>query len=77
MVTNMCYKECEVLIQVKTWVNIVKLGRMEYNVILGMNWLSTHRAHVDCHQKRVIFKMEEVPEITFEWVRKEMMIQTI
>jgi len=38
MVTNMYYKECEVMIgEVKTWVNLVKLGEMEYNVILGID----------------------------------------
>jgi len=79
MVTNMYYKECEVMIgEVKTWVNLVKLGKMEYNVILGIDWLSTHRAHVDCHQKKkVTFKMEWVLEITFEGVRDEIMTQTI
>ena len=57
--------------------DLVKLGRMEYDVILGMSWLSTHHAHVDCHQKRVTFIMEGIPEFTFEGVRDEMKIQII
>ena len=59
MVTNMYYKECEVMIgEVKTWVNLVKLGKMEYDVILGIDWLSTQCAHVDCHQKEK--KIEDI-----------------
>jgi len=42
---------------------------MEYDAVLGMDWLSMHHAHVDCHHKRVTFKMKEIPEFTFEGVR--------
>jgi len=50
---------------------------MEYDVILGMDWLSTHHAHVDCHQKRITFKMEGIPEFTFEGVKDEIKMQII
>jgi len=56
---------------------LVKLGRMEYDAILGMDWLSTYHAHVDCHQKRVTFKMEEITEFTFEGVKNEKRIHII
>ena len=52
--------------EVKTWIDLIRLGGMEYDVILGMDWLSTHHAYVDCHHKRVTFKMKEIPEFTFE-----------
>ena len=43
IIASMCYKGCEVMIgEVKTWVDLIKLGRMEYDAILGMDWLSTH-----------------------------------
>jgi len=38
---------------------------MEYNIILGIDWLSTYHASVDCYKKRVIFKMKGVPEFIF------------
>ena len=50
---------------------------MEYDAILGMNWLSTHHAHVDCLQKRVTFKMERISEFTFEGVKNGKRIQII
>ena len=38
----------------------------EYDAILGLNLLSTHHAHVNCHQKRVTFKVKGIQEFTFE-----------
>jgi len=38
MVTNMYYKESEIMIrEVKTWVNLIKFGKMEYDVILRID----------------------------------------
>ena len=65
------------IVEVKTWFDLVKLERMKYDAILGMDWLSTRHAHVDCHQKRVTFKMEEIPEFTFKRVRDEIEMQII
>ena len=67
MVVSMYYKECEVMIgKVRTWVDLVKLWRMDYHVILEMDWLLTHHAHVDCHQNRVTSKMGGISECSFE-----------
>jgi len=55
--------------EVKTWVDLIKLVRMEYDAILGMDWLSTHHTHVDYHQKRITFKMKGILEFTFEGVK--------
>ena len=63
--------------EVKSWVDLVKLGRIEYDSILGMEWLSTHNAHIDCNQKRVTFKIEGIPEFTFEGVKNGKKIQII
>ena len=56
---------------------LVKLGRMEYDAILGMDWLSTHHAHVDCHQKRITFKMEGISEFIFKGVKNRKRVQII
>ena len=50
---------------------------MEYNVILGMDWLSTCHAHVDCHQKWVTFKIEGVPKSTYEGTKNKQSIPII
>ena len=63
LTTNVYYKGCEIIIgEMKTQADQIKIGEMEYDLILGMDWLSTYRAHVDCHQKRIIFKLEGAPE---------------
>ena len=63
--------------EVKMWVDLIRLGGMEYDTILRMDWLSTHHAHVDCYHKRVTFKMKGIPEFTFEGVRNREKIQII
>ena len=63
----MYYKECEIKIgEIRTLVDLVKLGGMEYDVILGMDWLSACCAKINCPQKRIIFKMDGVLEFIFE-----------
>jgi len=38
MIASMCNKRCEVMIgEVKSWVDLVKLGRMEHDAILEMD----------------------------------------
>jgi len=49
----------------------------EYDAILGLNLLSTHHAHVDCHQKWVTFKMEGISEFSFEGVKNGKRIRII
>ena len=51
----------------ETSIDLIKLG--EFDAILGMDWLSACSAHVDCNGKRIIFKMEGVPEFIFEGVK--------
>ena len=36
--------------------DLIALPFHEYDLILGMDWLSKHRAIVDCDKKSVVFK---------------------
>ena len=38
----------------------------DFNVILGMDWLSTHCASVDCFTKKVVFQKSGFPELEFK-----------
>ena len=40
-------------------INLIKLGEIEFDAILGMDWLSACGAHVDCNSKMIIFKRKE------------------
>jgi len=55
--------------EMETSIDLIKLGEMEFDAILGMDWLSACSAHVDCNGERIIFKMEGVSEFVFEGVK--------
>ena len=46
-------------------VNLVLLDVMDFDEILGMDWLSKHYATVDCQRKEVIFRIPNVEEFKF------------
>jgi len=67
LIASTRYTNCEVIIgEMKTFVDMIKLGEMEFDAILGMDWLTASGAYVDCNKKRIIFKMEGTPEFMFE-----------
>ena len=45
--------------------DLVLLDVMDFDVILGMDWLSQHYATVDCQRKEVIFRILDVEEFKF------------
>jgi len=45
MVARTKYGECEITVEgVKTIIDLIKLGEIEFDIILGMDWLSTYKA---------------------------------
>ena len=53
MIFRSRYKDYEVVIgEVKTYINLIRLGEMDFNVILGMDWLAARHAYIDCYEKR-------------------------
>ena len=46
--------------------NLIPLEMWDFDVILGMDWLSTHRASVDCFTKKDVFWKLGFPELEFE-----------
>ena len=45
--------------------DLVLLDVMDFDVILGMDWLSQHFATVDCRRKEVIFRIPNEEEFKF------------
>nr|GFC69777.1 putative reverse transcriptase domain, aspartic peptidase domain protein [Tanacetum cinerariifolium] len=41
----------------------------DFDIILGMDWLTEHRATIDCHSKRVIFGNLNNPEFIYHGSR--------
>ena len=45
--------------------DLVLLDVMDFDVILGVDWLSQHYAIVNCRRKEVIFRILNVEEFKF------------
>ena len=55
---NRVYKNCPIIIHDrKFFVDLISLPFSEYDLILGMDWLSKHQVIVDCDKKYVALKM--------------------
>ncbi|RVW90602.1 hypothetical protein CK203_038739 [Vitis vinifera] len=47
-------------------VDLVLLDLQDFDVILGMDWLASYHAYVDCFRKRVTFSIPSQPDFSFE-----------
>ena len=57
---NRVYRDCPIRIREYEFPGyLIKLSFKEFDVILGMGWLSRHQVVVDCRIKRVTFKDTE------------------
>ena len=46
------------------------LKMTDFDVILGMDWLSSHRASMDCFTKKIVFRKPGYPKLKFEGNRR-------
>ena len=51
------------------FVDLIALPFHEFDLILGMDWLSKHRAIVDCDKKTVVLKCSDLSEVTVHGIR--------
>ena len=60
------YRDCPIKIREYEFLrNLIELSFKEFNVILGMDWLSRHQAIVDFRMKRVTSRTPNEDEVTF------------
>jgi hypothetical protein len=58
--------DCSIIIGGRTLLaNLVVFEMVGYDVILGMDWLSKHHAHINCQRKEIIFRLPGAEEFTF------------
>ena len=43
--------------------NLIPLKMTDFDVILEINWLSSHRASMDCFTKKIVFRKPGYPEL--------------
>ena len=66
VIVNKVYRDCPIQIQEYEFpVDLIELSFKEFDVILGMDWLSRHEVMVDCRMKRVTLRTSNEDEVTF------------
>ncbi|XP_070032908.1 uncharacterized protein [Nicotiana tomentosiformis] len=66
IVANHVYRDCTVLINDRpTSIDLVELVILDFDVIMGMDWLAACYANIDCHAKLVRFHFPGEPVL--EW----------
>ena len=69
---NRVYKNCSLLVHEREFsVDLIALPFHEFDLILGMDWLSKHRAIVDCDKKTILLKFSDLSEVTVHGIRFE------
>ena len=69
---NRVYKNCPLMVHDREFsVDLIALPFHEFDMILGMDWLSKHRAIVDCDKKIVLLKCPDLSEVRIQGIRSE------
>ena len=66
VVTKWVYRNCPIMLFNRvSYVNQVELNMLDFDIILGMDWLRACFASIDCRTRVVRFKFQNIPIV--EW----------
>ena len=66
---NRVYKRCPLVIHDREFsVDLIALPFHEFDLILGMDWLSKHRAIIDCDKKTIVLKCSDLSKVTIHGI---------
>ena len=66
---NRMYKNCPLLVHDREFsVDLIALPFHEFDLILGMDWLSKHQAIADCDKKIDLLKCSNLSEVTVQGI---------
>ena len=66
VIVNKVYRDCPIKIREYEFLgDFIELSFREFDVILGMDWLSQHQTIIDCRMKRVTLRTPNEDEVTF------------
>ena len=69
---NRVYKNRPLLVHDREFsVDLIAFPFHEFDLILGMDWLSKHRAIVDCDKKTALLKCSDLSEVTVQGIQSE------
>ena len=57
--------------------DLIVLGIHDFDIVLGMEWLSRHRATLDCYKKEVRLVRKEEPGVIFQGIKREIALSLI
>ena len=57
--------------------NLIVLGIHDFDIVLGMDWLSKHKATLDCYKKEVRLVQLEEPGVIFRGIRREISLVSL
>ena len=64
VIVDRVYRPCLVTFMgYDTWVDLMILDMVDFDIILGMSWLSPYHAILDCHTKTVTLAMPGIPRL--------------
>ena len=75
---NNVYRNCPIVIQARKFlVDLITLPFQEFDVILRMDWLSKHRAVIDCDKKTVVLRCSDQSEVIVQGIKSSAMSNVI
>ena len=75
---NSVYRNCPIVIQAREFLaDLIPLPFREFDLIMGMDWLSRHRAIVDCGQKTVVLRCFDQTEVIVQGIGSSAMSNVI
>ena len=78
IIVKYMYPECVVEVEGKIFpADLIELQVLEFDVILGMDWLSENYASIDCHDKCIRFRPVAGAEFMFQGDRSEALTHLI
>ena len=71
---NSVYRNCPIIIQAREFLtDLITLPFREFDLILGMDWLTKHRAIVDYGQKIVVLRCSDQSKVIIQGIRSSVM----
>ena len=75
---NSVYRNCPIVIQAREFlIDKIPLPFREFNLIMGMDWLSKHRAIIDCGQKTIVLRCSNQTEVIVQGISSSVMSNVI
>ena len=73
LVSDRVVRDSRVLIEGQEFpADLVALNMRDFNVVVGMDWISRHRATLDCYKKEVNLHRPGKLEVKFRGIRREL-----